>query len=275
MESALGMDFNLNAQDSFKIGYDHLKSRVEYIFNNRKMKHDTWRVAYWSLKIQRSSILKSGTESDIAKLPAGKGRNKVRQQRTRVNDDGREVKRRRIKNKPRPAVIENDLDDVSPVTQTAFTGFHGTRQVTQEASEIQEHNRNETSQIEVELDNTSQLIDRAEIGLERRRNAQARTQQVHNNVGKEFAIAFSDVPDEFIESAVASSQPSQDSTLPHKVSGGPTIAGMCAGCGLPVSNIHTCDVCRHNMHVFYGKPIGEKGYGQKIRCPSCQRSLDA
>ena len=251
MESAPGMDFNLNAQESFKIGYDHLKSRVEYIFNNRKMKHDTWRVAYWSMKIQRSSILKSGTESDIARLPVGKGRNKVRQQRTRVNDDGREVKRRRIKKKPRPAVIENDVDDVSPLDGATITGFYPIRQVTQEASEIQQHHTNERSLIEVDLDNTSQRIDRAEKGPEIRRSARiARTEQVHNNVGNEFAIAFSDLPDEFIESAVASSQPSPGSTLPHKVSGGPTIAGMCAGCGLPVSNIHTCDVCRHNMHVL-------------------------
>ena len=275
MESAPGMDFNLNAQESFKIGYDHLKSRVEYIFNNRKMKHDTWRVAYWSMKIQRSSILKSGTESDIARLPAGKGRNKVRQQRTRVNDDGHKVKRRRIKKKQRPAVIENQVDGVSPIAGTRVTGFNPIRQATQEASVIQQRHINGTSRIEVELDNTSQRNDRTEIGSEIRRNTPVRTQHVNNNVGNDFATAFSDVPDEFIESAVASSQPSPGSTLLHKVSRGPTIAGICAGCGLPVSNIHTCDVCRHNMHVYCGKPIGEERFGQKIRCKPCQRALDA
>ena len=155
MESAPGMDLNLNAQESFKIGYEHLKSRVEYIFNSPKMKHDTWRVAYWCVKIQRSSILKSGTESDIAKLPAGKGKNKARQQRTRVNDEGREVKRRRIKKTRTPAVIENNVDDAPPLDGTTITGFVPIiRPVTQEEAEIQQQHTNESSLIEIDLDNT-------------------------------------------------------------------------------------------------------------------------
>lgn len=242
MESAPGMDFSLNSQENFKIGYEHLKSRVEYIFNNPKMKHDTWRVAYWCVKIQRSSILKSGTRADIARLPAGKGKNKARQQRTRVNDEGREVKRRRIKKTHTVAVIENDVDDVPPLAAT--TGFVQIRPVTQEQPEI-------------------------------RRNVRTQNIQVHNNVGNDFATAFSEVQDEFMESAVASSQPPPRSALPPRESRGPTRPGMCAECSLPVSNIHTCDVCKHNMHIFCGKPIGEESYGQKIRCPSCQRSLDS
>ena len=99
--------------------------------------------------------------------------------------------------------------------------------------------------------------------------------QVHNNAGNDFATAFSEVQEEFMESAVASSQPPPRSALPPRESRGPTQPGRCAGCGLPVSNIHTCDVCKHNMHVFCGKPIGEEGFGQKIRCTPCQRALDA
>ena len=62
MQSAPNMDITLDPQESFKIGYKYLKSRVEYIFNSPKMKPDTWRVAYWSVKVQRSSIIKFGTE---------------------------------------------------------------------------------------------------------------------------------------------------------------------------------------------------------------------
>ena len=242
MESAPGMDFNLNSQENFKIGYEHLKSRVEYIFSNPKLKHDTWRVAYWCVKIRRSSVLKSGTRADIARLPASKGKNKARQQRTRVNDEGREVKRRRIKKTHTVAVIENDVDDVPPLAAT--TDHVQIRPVTQEQPNI-------------------------------RRSVQTQNIQVNNNVGNDFATAFSEVQEEFMEFSVASSQPQPRSALPSRKSRGPTQPGMCARCGLPVSNIHTCDVCKHNMHVFCGKPIGEEGYGQKIRCTPCQRALDA
>ena len=167
------------------------------------------------------------------------------------------------------------MDDVSPIAGTRVTGFYPIRQAAQEASVIQQRHTNGTSRIEVELDNTSQRNDRAEIGSEIRRNTPVRTQHVNNNVGNDFATAFIDVEDEFIDLAVASSQPPPGSTLLPKASGGPTKPGMCAGCGLSVSNLHTCDVCKHNMHIFCGKPIGEESYGQKIRCPSCQRSLDS
>ena len=50
----------------------------------------------------------------------------------------------------------------------------------------------------------------------------------------------------------------------------PLIDGCCRGCGQPVGNVHKCDICGSNMHVFCGLPIGEEGYGQKICCPPCQ-----
>ena len=84
MESAPGMDINLDVEESVQICYEHLKSRVEFMF-------DTWRVAYWSVKVQRSYIMKSGIESDIARPPVGKGCNKSRQQRTKFNSEERKV----------------------------------------------------------------------------------------------------------------------------------------------------------------------------------------
>ena len=101
------------------------------------------------------------------------------------------------------------------------------------------------------------------------------TNKYINNVGNDFTTEFSGVQNECIESAEASSQPPPDATLHAIALRGPTKPGMCAGCGLPVNNIHTCDVCKHNMHVFCGKPIGEEGHRQKIRCTPCQRALDA
>ena len=140
---------------------------------------------------------------------------------------------------------------------------------------MQEQHTNERSIIEIDLDNAQEQNERAQITSVVRTNVQARIQQVHNNVGNDFATAFSEVQDEFMESAVASSQPPPRSALPPRELRGPTRPGRCAGCGLPVSNIHTCDVCKHNMHPFCGKPIGEEGFGQKIRCTPCQRALDA
>ena len=77
MQSEPTMDLKLDAQESFKIGYEYLKSRVEYIFNSARMKPDTWCVAYWSVKVQRSSIMKFGTVLDKARLPEANKRNKA------------------------------------------------------------------------------------------------------------------------------------------------------------------------------------------------------
>jgi hypothetical protein len=45
--------------------------------------------------------------------------------------------------------------------------------------------------------------------------------------------------------------------------------GPCGKCGNPVGPVHKCDVCKKNMHTWCGRPLGEEGYGQFIRCPSC------
>ena len=50
MEAAPGLDYDMDAQESFKVAYAYLKSRVEYVFTSPKMKPDTWCAAYWSVK---------------------------------------------------------------------------------------------------------------------------------------------------------------------------------------------------------------------------------
>ena len=43
----------------------------------------------------------------------------------------------------------------------------------------------------------------------------------------------------------------------------------CGKCGNLVSHIHKCDICGSYMHTFCGRPLGEEGHGQFIRCPTC------
>ena len=58
------------------------------------MNLETWGVPYWSLKVQRISITKHGTEGDKEKLPEATKRNQSQTQRTRETEDGQLVKRR-------------------------------------------------------------------------------------------------------------------------------------------------------------------------------------
>ena len=50
MESAEGIIVHEDPMKRFHVGYEHLKSRVEYVFKCTRMKQDTWGVPYWSLK---------------------------------------------------------------------------------------------------------------------------------------------------------------------------------------------------------------------------------
>ena len=45
--------------------------------------------------------------------------------------------------------------------------------------------------------------------------------------------------------------------------------GPCGKCGNLVSHVHKCDICGSFMHPFCGRPLGDEGYGQFIRCPTC------
>ena len=72
-----------------------LKTKVSYYYQDgRSLKN---MISSWSTKIQRSSILKSGTPSDIAQLPEATLRNKPR-----TTNDGRVLRRRgRLKESPK------------------------------------------------------------------------------------------------------------------------------------------------------------------------------
>ena len=97
MESAPDININASPHDSFNVGYDYLKSRVSYVFMNPKSKPETWLVSYWSLKVQRSSIVKYGTEEDKLQLSTPTFCNKAKKQKNRMSSDGRQLKRIRKK----------------------------------------------------------------------------------------------------------------------------------------------------------------------------------
>jgi hypothetical protein len=67
MEACPGLD--MVDEDSFERGIAFLKSRVEYVFNQRRAKPMQWELSTWSKHVQRSSIEKNETKSDKAALP--------------------------------------------------------------------------------------------------------------------------------------------------------------------------------------------------------------
>ena len=61
---------------------------------NEHLHPEQWGILTWSKKVQRSSILKDGTEQDNANLPPESNRNKSRRQhgRTKAQADRRRVR---------------------------------------------------------------------------------------------------------------------------------------------------------------------------------------
>jgi hypothetical protein len=81
---------------------DYLKTRVSYIFDsNNKLKHDTWTLSTWSKHVGRSTIIRRGSDSDIALLPEETRFNRSRRkrhaedtQKQRSSDSAREFVKR-------------------------------------------------------------------------------------------------------------------------------------------------------------------------------------
>ena len=238
------------------------------------MKPDTWCVAYWSVKVQRSVIIKFGTEADIARLPPAKWRNKTRTQCDRMNSEGREVKRRRTRKNPpplivdaalTPAIIPQESDTgITPVTETILDAALSPAIITQEVEEVVEPQRPVIQRARSRTNPVHQLMQRRKST----RNTK-KTKSKQNQPSNDFANAFKDIPVQFVRRARESSAPPPPPPPRQRF----VLPGMCGGCKNAVSNIHTCDICKHNMHVFCGLPIGEEGYDQKIRCVPCQQAL--
>ena len=101
-------NFDMDVKETFKIALGYLKARVKYVFSSPKMKPETWCVTYWSVRVQKSSIMKRGTEPDKARLPKPTRKNASRKQ-TVQNHNGRRVTRRRIHKNA--IVIPKPLDE--------------------------------------------------------------------------------------------------------------------------------------------------------------------
>ena len=82
----------------FEKCYKYLKIQVSYIFERKRIQPMAWLLGTWSLCVQRSSILKKGTQSDWDKLPPAKMLNRARED-VICEVDGTPVKRCRLKKK--------------------------------------------------------------------------------------------------------------------------------------------------------------------------------
>jgi hypothetical protein len=102
MEAAPGIKIRETGIDSdylhtsFHAAREYLKTRVRYAFENENWHPERWGISTWSRKVQRSSILKHGTEQDKANLPPESNHNKSRRQhgRAKPQADRRRVRQR-------------------------------------------------------------------------------------------------------------------------------------------------------------------------------------
>ena len=67
------------------------------MFLNPRIKVDTWKMACWFVRVQRSLIMKSGTESDKVRLPEQGRWNTARNLNLRTSIDGYLAKSRRTR----------------------------------------------------------------------------------------------------------------------------------------------------------------------------------
>jgi hypothetical protein len=54
----------------YDLGTEYLRTRVNYVFTNKKLHHNAWVIATWAKHLSRSMIMKKGTDDDKRHLPA-------------------------------------------------------------------------------------------------------------------------------------------------------------------------------------------------------------
>jgi hypothetical protein len=91
----------------------YLKTRVSYVFNRPRAQPLNWEVSTWSMHVQRSMILKKGTQEDKAKL----GNNQTVQARVQSRPRRKPLAdKRRVRRRIHPpAAEENEIALVAPV----------------------------------------------------------------------------------------------------------------------------------------------------------------
>lgn len=62
----------------YDLGTEYVKTRVSYVFQNDKLRHNDWVIATWAKYMSRSVIMKKGTDNDKRHLPAATYLNRPR-----------------------------------------------------------------------------------------------------------------------------------------------------------------------------------------------------
>ena len=78
MEACPGLDVDRDSTESFNLAMGHLKTRASYIFEKPNANPNNWELSTWCKHVQRSAILKHGTESDKDALPPETRHNRPR-----------------------------------------------------------------------------------------------------------------------------------------------------------------------------------------------------
>ena len=159
-------DKNCSNSD-FEIYYNkciqYLKSRVSYCFE--KKGHRTWSTGTWSVRIQRSSIVKNGTEDDKAQLGTESKRNRAKcsGKRNKKLNDNVLYPRRQRRRANKAGVREEDEDNVGLDNfMTAFEAVEHKR-AAEEVAHDDETLRLITEEIETDLQLASESGDRLAV----------------------------------------------------------------------------------------------------------------
>jgi len=154
---------------------DHLKTRVRYIFEDKKLHHNTWTIATWSKYVGRSMIAKKGTETDKANLP----------EESRFNQ-GHTGRKRRIPRRQQARGPRRVFDEVRrPPPSNANRGGRGEDPTTEEDNEQGEEEEDAPTATNNEEGNDIQRI-----MLQTRRRRRGEPQAAGFNGGVNFDTAF-------------------------------------------------------------------------------------
>ena len=237
------------------------------------MKPDTWLVSYWSVKVQRSSIMKYGTEADKARLPEVTRRNRARNQTVQTSSNGRQVKQRRIRRPPRvtPQLCTEvpppeEILPLLPLQEDALSRASSPPLlVARTPSPPPLVARTPSPLPPARRVQTPSPLPPARRVLRQRAPPKHRIMQSRYEQVDAFKSAFSHVNVEDVQRPIS---PPVSEITPRIV-----LPGQCGDCRQAVSNQHICDICRSRMHIFCGIPVGPPGHNQKRRCKYCQAAI--
>ena len=102
----------------YDLGTEYLKTRVSYVFQNDKLRHNDWMIATWAKYLSRSVIMKKGTDSDKQHLPVATYLNRPRaaglkrRRGAAVNRPQQQPERQRRRG-PHTAIVELEAEQIA------------------------------------------------------------------------------------------------------------------------------------------------------------------